>query len=111
MARILALLLSFAGSFALLGGAGIAQVGTGYYGVTLAAEAPEAKPVVRGMVFSCTGFTCTAAEGTSRPAIVCASVVRELGPVTDFRAGRESLDGEALAKCNSKADTTRLARR
>lgn len=109
MVRFAALLLSLIGSFTLLGSAAVAQ-STGYYNVTLASEA-AGKQIVKGMVFNCSGATCAAAQGTSRPAIVCASVARELGPVTAFRAGELALDGEALAKCNAKADATKLARR
>ncbi|MET0905017.1 MAG: hypothetical protein ABWY10_02990 [Tardiphaga sp.] len=109
MARIAALLFALTGSFATLGAPALAQTGT-FYGVTLA-EPAAARTIVRGMMFSCDGAACSAAAGTSRPAIVCASVVRELGPVTAFRAGDTVLDGEALAKCNAKADTTKLARR
>jgi hypothetical protein len=111
MVRIAALLFSLIGSFALLGSAAVAQPNAGFYSVTLANEAPEAKQVVRGTLFSCNGASCAAAEGTSRPAIVCASVVKQLGPVTSFRAGDVVLDGEGLAKCNAKADTTKLVRR
>ena len=101
--------LSLIGSFAMIGSAAVAQSGS-FYSVTLAGEA-AGKQVVRGMLFNCNGATCAAAEGTSRPAIICASVARQLGPVTSFRAGDMALDGEALAKCNAKADTTKVARR
>jgi hypothetical protein len=111
MVRIAALLFSLVGSLTLLGSAAMAQPGNGYYSVTLANEAGASKQIVRGMAFTCDGATCAAAEGTSRPAIVCASIARELGPVTSFRAGGEPLDGEALAKCNAKADTTKLVSR
>jgi hypothetical protein len=111
MVRIAALLFAAVTSLTALSPAAIAQPANGYYGVTLAAEPAEAKQVVRGMIFACNGASCTAAEGTSRPAVICASVARELGPVTSFRAGDATLDGEALAKCNAKADTTKLADR
>ncbi len=111
MVRIAALLFALATSLTVLSPAAVAQPAGGDYGVTLAAEPAAAKPVVRGMIFACNGANCTASEGTSRPAIVCASVARELGPVTSFRAGDQTLDGEALAKCNAKADTTKLAAR
>ncbi len=110
MVRLAALLFSLIGSFALLGSAAVAQPNSSFYNVTLASEA-AGKQIVRGMIFNCNGATCAAGEGTSRPAIVCASVARELGPVTSFRAGDATLDGEALAKCNAKADTTKIARR
>jgi hypothetical protein len=111
MVRIAALLFALMGSVTLLGSAAVAQTGAGYYSVTLANDVGAAKQVVRGMLVNCNGATCAAAEGTSRPGIVCASIAREFGPVTAFRAGDETLDGEALAKCNAKADTTKIARR
>lgn len=111
MARIAALLFAFVTSLAVLSPAAVAQTGNGYYSVTLAAQPEATKQVVRGMVFACNGGMCSAAAGTSRPAIVCAGVARALGPVTSFRAGKDTLDGEGLAKCNAKADTTKLARR
>ena len=110
MVRIAAFLLSLAGSLTLLGSAAIAQPNNNFYRVTLAQPAAT-RTVVRDVIVSCDGAVCSAAQGTSRPAIVCASIARELGPVTTFRAGNETLDGEALAKCNAKADTTKLARR
>lgn len=111
MVRITALSLSLLGSLTLLGSAAIAQPGGGFYQLNLADQPAASKQIVRGTIFNCDGASCSAAEGTSRPAIVCASVARQLGPVTSFRAGDESLDGEALAKCNAKADTAKVARR
>lgn len=111
MVRFAAFILSLAGSLTLLGSAAVAQPNGQFYQLTLANQPAAAKQVVRGTIFACNGATCSGAEGTSRPAIVCASIARELGPVTSFRAGTESLDGEALAKCNAKADTAKLARR
>jgi len=111
MIRIVAFLFALIGSVTLIGSAAVAQPGNGYYSVMLAQQPAETRTIIRGMAFSCNGGMCSAPEGTSRPAIVCASVARELGPVTAFRAGNEALDGDALAKCNAKADTTKIARR
>ncbi|HYZ47877.1 MAG TPA: hypothetical protein VE567_03180 [Sphingomonas sp.] len=111
MVRLSASFLALVGSFTLLGSAAIAQPGGQFYQVTLASQPEAARQIVRGMAFACSGGTCTGAEGTSRPAIVCASIARELGPVTAFRAGGEALDGAALAKCNEKANTAKIARR
>ena len=110
MVRIGSHILALIGA-TLIGSAAVAQSGAGFYSVTLASQPASSKQVVRGMVFNCDGASCVAGEGTSRPAIVCASVARELGPVATFRAGDTTLDGEALAKCNAKADTTKIARR
>lgn len=111
MVRFGAFTLALASSLTLLGSAAIAQPAGGYYEVTLAQPAATARTVVHEMVVKCDGATCSAAQGASRPAIVCASIARELGPVTAFRAGDAALDGEALAKCNAKADTAKIARR
>lgn len=111
MVRFFAFTLALAGSLTFIGTAAVAQPNGAYYELTLSSQPETAKQVVRGMLFNCAGETCSGAEGTSRPAIVCASVARELGPITSFRAGGESLDGDALAKCNAKADTTKIARR
>ena len=110
MVRFVApLLLSLAG--ATFGTAAIAQPAGGFYSITLAEPAAASRSVVHDMVVNCDGANCVAKQSSSRPGIVCASVVRELGPVTAFRAGDALLDGEALAKCNAKADTTKIARR
>lgn len=110
MVRTASLLVALAGSLTLFGSVAVAQPNSNFYNVTLAQPA-AGKTVVRDLVVNCDGAACSAAQGTSRPAIVCASIARELGPVTAFRAGNETLDGEALAKCNAKADTTKVARR
>jgi hypothetical protein len=110
MVRIAAFTAALVGSLTLLGSAAVAQPNGNYYSINLAQPA-AAKTVVRDILVNCDGDVCAAAQGTSRPAIVCASIARELGPVTAFRAGDQTLDGEALAKCNAKAGTTKIARR
>lgn len=112
MARIAALLLALTSSFTLLGTAAVAQP-NGYYTLSLANPVDEAKPIVRGLLFACEGAACAAGEGTSRPAIICASVAREFGPVTAFAAAGEAFDAAQLAKCNAKAkvDTTQIVQR
>lgn len=111
MVRFAALSFALAAPLTLIGSAAQAQPAGGFYSITLAEPAATARSVVHDMVVNCDGASCAAKQSASRPAIVCASVVRELGPVTAFRAGDTVLDGEALAKCNAKADTTKIARR
>lgn len=111
MVRFGALTLALATSLTLVTSAAVAQPTGGYYNITLSEPAATAKTVVHDMVVNCDGAACSAAQGSSRPAIVCASIAREMGPVTSFRAGDAVLDGEALAKCNAKADTAKIARR
>lgn len=112
MARIAAFVFALTSSLTLLGTAATAQTG-GYYSMTLASPATEARPIVRGLLFACDGDACVAGEGPSRPAVVCASVARELGPLTAFSAGGTAFDADALAKCNARAktETTQIVRR
>lgn len=113
MTRTTALLLALASSFTLLSSAAVAQPSGGFYALSLGQPAAKAQPIVRGMLFNCNGATCTAGEGTSRPAIVCAAAAREFGPIASFSAGGQAFDAEALAKCNAKAkaDTTQIVQR
>jgi hypothetical protein len=112
MARIAAFVFALTSSLTLLGTAATAETG-GFYAMTLANPVAEARPIVRGQLFSCDGASCVAGQGPSRPAVVCASVAREFGPLTAFSAGGTAFDADALAKCNARAklDTTQIVRR
>ncbi len=60
--------------------------------------------VIRDIAWKCTATGCvTSMKSISRPAIVCAATVREIGPVATFTAGTEAFDADALAKCNKRA--------
>jgi hypothetical protein len=49
------------------------------------------------------GDTYIASQSNSRPAIVCAQVVKKIGKVERFEANGQAFDTDALAKCNEKA--------
>lgn len=90
-----------------LSGVGVASVDAmaaapAYYQVELAAPTDAAKFVARDIPWNCAGTTCTAPRGASRPAVICAALVRKVGDVTAFRADDKTLDADALAKCNAK---------
>jgi hypothetical protein len=79
-----------------------AQAGEGaFYRAELAAPAAKTSAVAGGLVWKCADTACAAAKGTSRPAIVCARLVREVGPVSAFIAGGKALEAEELARCNA----------
>jgi len=60
--------------------------------------------VARDVLFKCGADGCVAAKASnSRPAIVCAAVVKEVGAVSSFAADGAAFDAEALAKCNARA--------
>lgn len=71
-----------------------------YYRAQLAAPAPEARPIASGVAWKCADNACTAGAGTSRPAIVCARLAKEVGKVEAFAAGGKELSAEELARCN-----------
>ena len=76
----------------------------GYYGATPVAPSAASRLVVRDTLWKCGESGCEAtARSNSRPAIVCQLLAREVGTLAAFRAGTETFDADALAKCNAKA--------
>ncbi len=101
--RFGALVGAFATSAVLLFAAPQAHANTGrYYTVELAQPAVASKAVVRGVVFQCEGTSCRAPVSSSAPRNVCASVAKEFGEVTSFKAGDRILEASDIANCNSK---------
>ena len=85
------------------GVAASAQTNGRYYQATLASPTDITRAVAGAVAWNCNGTTCTASRGTSRPAIMCARFVREVGAVTNFVANGQALDSQALARCNAAA--------
>lgn len=78
-----------------------AATGGAFYRAEVTAPAKDnARPIASGMVWKCAGNVCTAGEGTSRPAIVCARLAKEVGPLASFVAGDKAFAAEELARCN-----------
>jgi hypothetical protein len=73
-----------------------------YYTVELAQPAAASKAIVRGVVFQCNGTTCRAPLTSSAPKNVCASVAKEFGEVTSFKAGDRLLEASDIDGCNAK---------
>jgi uncharacterized low-complexity protein len=103
MTRFLTVAAAAAASLALAPVAGHAQTTHGYYAATPATAPSGGSIVTRSTVWKCNGGTCTAAKATSRDAIMCELLVREVGQLTAFRANGADFDADALAKCNTKA--------
>ncbi|WP_408588992.1 CC_3452 family protein [Novosphingobium sp.] len=75
--------------------------GTSYYTAALATPLAAPKTVIHDeLLWHCAGAECTAPRGSSRPAVVCARLVRSLGPVTHFATPQGDLAAEDLARCN-----------
>lgn len=101
--RFGALIGAVATSAVLLFAAPQAHASTGrYYTVELAQPATASKAVVRGVVFQCEGTSCRAPISSSAPRNVCASVAKEFGEVTSFKAGDRVLEASDIDGCNSK---------
>lgn len=73
-----------------------------YYRAELAAPVSATRSIVSGTVFTCNGTACAAGKATSRPAIVCARLAKDVGPVARFTADGKELSAEELARCNGK---------
>lgn len=74
------------------------------YRAELVQPASATRIITGTVLWSCTGTTCTAARATSRPAIVCARFVREVGAVASFAVNGTAMAAEDLARCNAAAN-------
>lgn len=77
--------------------------GGAFYRATLATAATTDRAVAGSVVWRCGDTVCTAPRGTSRPTIMCARLAREVGTLTSFVAGDQTLTAEELARCNATA--------
>ncbi|WP_120717291.1 CC_3452 family protein [Tsuneonella amylolytica] len=71
-----------------------------YYRAELTAPVEKTRPIASGQVWTCTDTACVASRGTSRPAIVCARLAKEVGQISNFVADGKALAAEDLARCN-----------
>ena len=70
---------------------------------------PAAKPaltkiVLRDTVWSCGDAGCVAAKSSSRPAIVCEVLAKEVGVLRSFSVAGQPIGAEQLEKCNARAN-------
>jgi hypothetical protein len=73
-----------------------------YYRAELAAPAAaKGQTLAGGIVWKCADNACAAPKGTSRPAIVCARLAKEVGTVASFTVAGKALEAEDLARCNA----------
>jgi hypothetical protein len=70
--------------------------------LSAAVQAPT-KKVVNGVVWNCTGDTCTGAVDGARPLNTCTKVVKAFGAVTSFATPKGELSAEDLQSCNAAA--------
>ena len=68
-----------------------------------AAAPARAQFVARHNVWNCTAAGCTSARSEARPAIVCSTLVREVGALRSFSVEGRAFAADELAACNSRA--------
>lgn len=86
-----------------LTGAAAPALGAPYYRAEPASRPARTVIVARENVWRCANEGCTAERGTSRPAIACAGLVREVGALASFSADGRAFDAEELRACNRRA--------
>jgi len=77
-----------------------AAEGGSFYRAELAQPAAVGTVVAGGLAWRCSDTACTAGKSSSRDAIVCAKLVKEVGALTSFTTPKGAFEGEALDRCN-----------
>ena len=62
-----------------------------------------AKFALRDTLWTCGEAGCFAGRSSSRPAVVCAVLAKEIGTLSRFSFKGEALSAEELDKCNARA--------
>jgi hypothetical protein len=75
-----------------------------HYHAEPAAKPAQAKYVLKDIVWKCGDQGCAGGKGSSRPAIVCAVLARQVGPLRSFAVEGQALAAGDLEKCNARAD-------
>ena len=74
-----------------------------HYKAEPAAPPSVEKLIVRQTAWKCGPNGCVAAQGSSRPAVECGALARQLGALKSFAAGGRAFDANELEKCNARA--------
>ena len=74
-----------------------------HYHAAPAVAPSEAKLVLRDTVWKCGDDGCVAGKSSSRPAIVCAVLAKEVGVLRSFSVGGQTVSADELEKCNARA--------
>jgi hypothetical protein len=68
------------------------------------ARPPQARFVARDSIWRCTESVCVSTNRTStRPAVVCAALARQVGALKSFSADGRAFSAEELQGCNARA--------
>ena len=83
--------------------AAVPALASDHYRAEPVAAPAKASFAARHNVWRCTEAACVSTRSDARPAIVCATLVREIGALRSFSVEGRAFDAEALASCNSRA--------
>ncbi|TIX51026.1 CC_3452 family protein [Alteraurantiacibacter aquimixticola] len=100
LSKIALPLTAAAAVFSLGAPAALAQGGSAGFTAELAEPAADNRVIAGGVLWSCSGTSCTAPINGKRPLRVCHDLKREVGAITSFAVGGEALDAERLERCN-----------
>ena len=74
-----------------------------YYHAQPVVSPSATKIVLRDTLWKCSDAGCVGTRSSSRPAIVCAVLVREVGTLRSFAEEGRAISAEELEKCNARA--------
>jgi hypothetical protein len=74
---------------------------TGYFEAQPLTRPTHERFVARDNAWRCGEAGCSSARTSTRPAFVCSSLVREVGPLRSFAVDGRAFDAAALEACNA----------
>lgn len=76
---------------------------SGYFDAQPLTRPGHERFVARDNAWRCGEAGCSSARTATRPALVCSSLVREVGPLRSFSVDGRAFDAAALEACNGRA--------
>jgi hypothetical protein len=76
---------------------------SGYFDAQPVTRPTHERFVAGDNAWRCGEACCSSARTSARPALVCSSLVRQVGPVRSFSVDGRAFDAAALEACNGRA--------
>lgn len=76
---------------------------TPFYSAEPATAPTQERVIARDNVWTCGGATCVSRRTGSRPAVVCATLARQVGVLRSFAVEGRAFEAAELETCNSRA--------
>jgi hypothetical protein len=68
-----------------------------------ATQPTQTRFVARENLWTCSGALCGSNRTSTRPAIVCSTLARQVGPLASFSVAGRPFSAEELENCNGRA--------